>query len=127
MRRRCTLSLLMIFALPLLCPAVPVGAQTKEKADAKKPGAARRAGRGAAVAGQRAVKQVEAVWGKPLTAAQKKAVIAAAQERDKAMKPIRDRYRAGVAKALGITPEQLAAKERAQRAAQAKRSGTARR
>lgn len=72
----------------------------------------------------RPVAQVQQLMGgKLLSDTQRKAVVAAAKERDAAMKPIRDRYRAKVAKALGITPAQLEAKEKALRTKQQQRAG----
>jgi hypothetical protein len=88
-------------------PAKP--SASKSAAGAKKPGKNRV---------PRPVAQLQAVMGKPLTDAQKKAVLAAARERDRAMKPIRDKYQQKVATALGITVAQLDAKEKAWRARQ---------
>ena len=81
----------------------------------KKAAGARKPGRNRV---PRPLAQLQAVMGKPLTDTQKKAVLAAAKERDKAIKPVRDRYRASVAKALGITLAQLDAREKAWRAKQ---------
>ena len=106
-------------ALLVLAPAPPLSAQSPPaaKSSAAKP---QQQGRKRV---PRPVAQAQAVIGKPLTDAQRKAVLTAAKERDKAMKPIRDRYRAKVAKALGMSVAQLDAKEKTLRNRRAQRSG----
>jgi hypothetical protein len=59
------------------------------------------------------IQQVEGIYGKPLTEPQKKAVIAAAKERARAQKAARDKFRADVARVLGLSLPQLAEKEKA--------------
>ncbi|RYX82048.1 hypothetical protein EON83_21300 [bacterium] len=63
-----------------------------------------------------AVKHAELINGKPLTDAQKTAIRAAQKARMDAIKPIQEKYKASVAKALGITVAQLEAKDKALRA-----------
>jgi hypothetical protein len=60
-----------------------------------------------------AIKHAEAVLGKPLTPAQKKAVRAAQKQRTEALKPIQEKFRADVAKALGLTVAQYDEREKA--------------
>ena len=111
-------------ALLVLAPLAEALAQatggTSGKPPAAKSAGARKPGRNRV---PRPVAQAQALLGRPLTEAQKKAVLAAAKERDKAMKPIRDRYRAKVAKALGMTVAQLEAKEKALRDRQRRAGG----
>ncbi len=60
-----------------------------------------------------AVKHAEEILGKPLTQSQIAAVRAAQKQRQQAMKPIQDKFKATVAKALGLTVAQYEAREKA--------------
>ena len=57
------------------------------------------------------LKHAEAILGKPLNAAQKKAVKAANTKRQEEIKPIQEKYRTTVAKALGLTLAQYKERE----------------
>lgn len=57
------------------------------------------------------LKRAEAINGKPLTDAQKKAIQAAADKRQQKIKPIQAEFKAAVAKALGLTPAQFKQRE----------------
>lgn len=122
MTRRNGLAALLAAAFALAPMGIAALAQTPSAT--KPPAAGKNAKKPKKPRVPRPVVQVQQLMGgKPLSDAQKKAVVAAAKERDAAMKPIRDRYRAKVAKALGITLVQLEAKEKALRTKQQQRAG----
>jgi hypothetical protein len=89
----------------LLCFASHSHAQPTEKSTKKTGAASRNAKKGP-------LKYAEQILGRPLTPEQKKAVRAAGIEQKAAMKPIREKYRADVAKALGLTLAQYEAREK---------------
>ncbi|BCM93299.1 hypothetical protein IAD21_05190 [Abditibacteriota bacterium] len=93
--------------LALMMGNVPSQAQPKTKAKAALGAKPPKKGN--------AVKHAEEVLGKPLTPTQIAAVRAAQKERQKAMKPIQDKFKAKVAKALGLTVAQYEAREKALR------------
>lgn len=103
------------FRLAILSAALPatliLGTLTS---NAQPPAGAKAPRRGAAL------KHAEELLGKPLTPAQKSAIKAAQKERAEAMKPIQDKFKAKVAKALGMTVAQLEAKEKSLRQKKAK-------
>lgn len=57
------------------------------------------------------LKHAQAILGKPLSAAQKKAVRAANAKRQQKIKPIQEEYRSTVARALGLTVAQYKERE----------------
>ncbi|RYG58773.1 hypothetical protein EON80_26555 [bacterium] len=67
-----------------------------------------------------AIKHAEKILGKPLTETQKKAIRAANGKRQKAIKPIQDKYRVEAAKALGLTVAQYTEREKKLRPGQGK-------
>lgn len=98
-----------LLAASLTCGmAVNAPAQTKKPMAAKAAGAKKMGGKGGG-----AVKRAQAIAGKPLTAAQKTAVRAAAATRQKSIKAAQDKFKASVAKALGMSAAQYAAKDKA--------------
>jgi uncharacterized membrane protein len=59
-----------------------------------------------------ALKHAQAILGRPLSEPQKKAVRQANAKRQQAIKPIQQKYRAEVAKALGLTTSQYDEREK---------------
>lgn len=90
----------------LLCLTLDGHAQPTQNPAIKTGAAPKKAKKGA-------LKHAEAVLGKPLTSEQTKAVRAAGIEQKKAMKPIREKYRVAVARALGLTLTQYDVREKA--------------
>lgn len=74
---------------------------------------AKKAAQGKMPMGMAAAKRAEKILGKPLTAAQTKAIREAAMTRKKAMDAAQLAYRTRVAKALGMTEAQFHAKSKA--------------
>jgi hypothetical protein len=92
-------------ALAVTLPLTLLLSATSSQAQPRKPGNQKGA----------AIKHAQAVLGKPLTPVQKKAVRAAQKERQEAIKPIQEKFKAKVAKALGFTVDQYEERENALR------------